>query len=955
MSVELRFLGWDAPAASRVREFLLPEGPAGPVDLAGDLIVVPTNQAGRRLREALALHCAGQGTALFPPRVLTPGGLLKLRGDGDGAVAAPLESAAAWADVLVKADLGRCGGLFPAGAPSQDFLWALRTGEMIEGLRSALADGGLRLEDVLRDFGHLLEEAERWQDLRQLEKAYLERLSALGMEDRCLRMLQDAEGPGVPGGAERIVLAVVPDPTPLLVRKLERLAERMPVVILVHAPGALAGCFDTWGRPLPEGWRERPIDIPDPGENILLCGPPWSQSRKVLEIMAREAGRFGPADVALGVPDEGVIPFLEADLEGAGLVPFNPAGRPAARHPLVQALQLLRDVCANGDYRSASAMLRNSDFLESLQRRHGIPPGRVLEELDQCQNRHLPQSLDDLARACRGPAPAGGQDGFPCLAEAAGMLMDHMRAFGATGVDAWLRSFLQALYESRTLDSGRPQDSDFMTVAEAVNEGLQRLSRGPLAAMGLEKTCAMELLLWSLAREACYPEPEEAVIGLEGWLELPWNDAPFLIVTGMNDGKVPESHPADVFLPDSLRRRLGLRHDDDRLARDACLMASLIETRREGGRACFIVGKTGAGGDVLRPSRLLFRCNDAGLPGRAGQLFATPAEARAGHPSSISFRLEAAAPPDLPAEGFQLKRIRVTDFRDYLHCPFRYYLKHVLGMKTLDDQKTEMDAMDFGSLVHDALHRMALDDEMRRTRDVDRLQRFLCARAADWVTEQFGPSPPLQVEVQLESARQRLRQAARVQAGLLAEGWEIMHAEMAIRGELEGVQVRGKVDRIDRHRETGQTRLLDYKTSGRAGAPEAAHLGPVPAGGECRDYARIEVAGRQRRWTDLQVPLYAILLSAGTELRGPSEQGYFNLPAALDDTGVVLWTGLTAAVLESAHACARGVITDIKDHRFWPPAPRTAQDEFGGLFWADPALCVNAEAFQSFLRGEERA
>ena len=77
MSVELRFLGWDAPATTKVREFLLPQELTGPVDLARDLIVVPTRQAGRRLREALALHCASQKTALLSLRVVTPAFFLR--------------------------------------------------------------------------------------------------------------------------------------------------------------------------------------------------------------------------------------------------------------------------------------------------------------------------------------------------------------------------------------------------------------------------------------------------------------------------------------------------------------------------------------------------------------------------------------------------------------------------------------------------------------------------------------------------------------------------------------------------------------------------------------------------------------------------------------------------------------------------------------------------------------
>jgi ATP-dependent helicase/nuclease subunit B len=948
MSAELRFLGWDAPATSKLREFLLPQELSGPVDLAKDLIVVPTRQAGRRLREALALHCSSQKTALLSLRVVTPAFFLRPE-DEAGTVAAPLEVAAVWADVLMKADLSRYAGLFPASAPSQDFVWALRTGEMIEGLRDTLADGGFRIADVYREFGSLLEEKERWHDLADLESMYLERLSALGLKDPCVGMLQNAESPEPPRGIERIVVAAVSDPTPLMVRKLERLSPRIPIVVLIHAPEALADCFDGWGRPLPAKWRERRIDVPDPDANIVLSGSPWSQSQKVLELMAQEAGRFGPADVAIGVPDSEVIPFLETDLAGAGLVPFNPAGKSADQHPLSQLLQAFRDLRSEGDYPAVSAFMRNADFLDYLQKKHRILPSRVLEELDNYQNEHLPQSLDDMIGALKRPAARTDHEELADLGKAIGVMAEQVRGFDAADVDGSLRALLQAVYELRTLDARRPEDSEFVAVAEAIDTALRRMSQGALTALGLEKENALELLLWSLGKDQYYPESEEANIDLEGWLELPWNDAPLLIVTGMNDGMVPNSRPADVFLPDTLRRQLNLRHDEDRLATDAYLMTALIESRREQGRVCFTVGKTGATGEVLKPSRLLFQCSDAELPRRAERLFGTPAEARVGHPSTISFRLEAVPPPDVPARKLELKRISVTTFRDYLECPFRFYLKRVLDMEALDDQKMELDAMDFGSLVHDTLHEMALNEEMRRCEDVARLQEFLCAVAADWVTARLGPSPPLRVEVQIESARQRLRQAAKAQVGLVRQGWEIAHSEMGIEGEIEGVQVRGKIDRIDRHRQTGKIRVLDYKTSEKAGTPEEAHLVSLPKDREWPEYAKVEVAGRQRRWTDLQLPLYAILLSSDQELRGPFDLGYFNLPKALDDTGVVLWDNPSAALLESARACARGVISDIKSRQFWPPAQKPRYDDFDSLFPADPALCVNAEAFEVFL------
>ena len=42
-------------------------------------------------------------------------------------------------------------------------------------------------------------------------------------------------------------------------------------------------------------------------------------------------------------------------------------------------------------------------------------------------------------------------------------------------------------------------------------------------------------------------------IQLLGWLELPLDDAPALIVTSFHEGVIPESVNSDLFLPNALR------------------------------------------------------------------------------------------------------------------------------------------------------------------------------------------------------------------------------------------------------------------------------------------------------------------------------------------------------------------------------------------------------------------
>ncbi|MBN1672695.1 MAG: PD-(D/E)XK nuclease family protein [Kiritimatiellae bacterium] len=65
MAVTRHFLGWDAPLTELACRFLLPGRISGTADLESTLIVVPTRQAGRSLREALAARCARQGAALL--------------------------------------------------------------------------------------------------------------------------------------------------------------------------------------------------------------------------------------------------------------------------------------------------------------------------------------------------------------------------------------------------------------------------------------------------------------------------------------------------------------------------------------------------------------------------------------------------------------------------------------------------------------------------------------------------------------------------------------------------------------------------------------------------------------------------------------------------------------------------------------------------------------------------
>ena len=115
----------------------------------------------------------------------------------------------------------------------------------------------------------------------------------------------------------------------------------------------------------------------------------------------------------------------------------------------------------------------------------------------------------------------------------------------------------------------------------------------------------------------------------------------------------------------------------------------------------------------------------------------------------------------------------------------------------------------------------------------------------------------------------------------------------------------------------------------------------APAASRAMQYGPAE-----RAWQDLQLPLYRLMVLARPEFAGhPCEIGYFNLPKALADTGMDTWEAFTEDLAAAAETCARGVVTDIRGNRFWPPYERVRNDEFENLFPAAAEECFDASAF----------
>jgi hypothetical protein len=452
---------------------------------------------------------------------------------------------------------------------------------------------------------------------------------------------------------------------------------------------------------------------------------------------------------------------------------------------------------------------------------------------------------------------------------------------------------------------------------ERLRDGLRQTDDVPMELMAdvapeVDAATAIRLMLGRLGGERIAAGPNPHAIELLGWLELPLDDAPALAVTGLHEGAMPQSLNADLFLPNRLRRALGIVDNDRRYARDAYALSLLAASREELG---VIIGRRAADRTPLVPSRLLFACREAMLPERARRLFgdgpdrrepasASDAAATAStvaDPESSPVGLAVPLPEPLPEP---VESMRVTEFRDYLACPYRYYLRHRLKLAAVDDAAEEMDGAAFGTLAHNVLRAFAKSEAVDST-DAERIEAELSAALDRLARSAFGRDPLPAVRVQIEQLRRRLAALAQWQAGWAVEGWRIEHAEVAppqgsasLMVDGRPMLLTGRMDRIDINDDTGERIIFDYKTSDTADPPEKTHR-------------------KSGEWIDLQLPLYRHL-AAGLGIEGPVRLGYIVLPKSTDKVGALLaeWTDDD---LREATEVAEAVVRTVRQEKFWPP------------------------------------
>lgn len=868
------FLPWTEPVLPAAARLLARRHDRdGVLDLDGVLVVVPIRRAGRRLTELLLEEASERGLVLVPPDVVTTGGFPERlrRARPDRPVAGDVLCMRAWAEALRDLDADRRSLVFPEPPAADDLPGWHELARLVRDLHRELAGEKLGFEDVAsvcRD-GPGYDDSDRWRALAEARRGYERRLDALGYVDRDGERWDAIRDERVESTGPIYLLGVVEMPK-VVRRTLEALGD--DVTPLVHAPPDGRDAFDELGCVRPEAWAARPIRIPD--DTLEVAGRPPEQADAVLRRLGGAGPRLAPDHVTVGVPDTDLVPYLERRLGEHGVPHRHAEGTPLERTDPWRLLSAVADHLEGERWPDFAALLRHP----AVEAAPGLPG--ALETADEHFGRHLPSRVEGPARGS-----AGGGD----FGRLVGDLEEELalgRLRGARPLSEWMAeilAFLVRAYGGRPLDRSRAGDRRLVEACETIRDRAAAWSR--LAGTPLDRECgasaALRLLLEEVRREAVPPLPDTSAVELLGWLELHLDDAPVLVLTGLDEAHVPGSVSADLFLPDGLRSRLGLVDDAHRLGRDAYLLSAMLAPREE---AHLVVGRRSAEGDPLRPSRLLLALEGPDLARRVLRMFGqeeerAPRLARPGiEPADrSSFRtppdpvLRIAEPPPT---------LRVTSFGLLLGRPYQFVLGRILELEAVDDRAREMDGLAFGELAHAVLRTFG-EGELARSDDPDAIRAGLGALLDRAAERRFGDRALPAVRLQVEQLRIRLGAFAEWHAARVRGGWETVAVEVGTPDEGtpfvvdgEPIGLTGRIDRIDRHAESGAWAVLDYKTSAKSREPEKTHR------------------ARDGSWTDLQLPLYRHIL--------PDLARTGALPPAIADPGARVGLGYVNLSREGA-------------------------------------------------------
>jgi len=152
--------------------------------------------------------------------------------------------------------------------------------------------------------------------------------------------------------------------------------------------------------------------------------------------------------------------------------------------------------------------------------------------------------------------------------------------------------------------------------------------------------------------------------------------------------------------------------------------------------------------------------------------------------------------------------VSISGYNSLVACPYQFYARHILRLNELDEVQETIEKRDYGERVHGILQRFherypqvsgqdaaEMDSVLHQISEevfADLLAQDFAARA--WLARWYKSLPAY---LEWQTANE-------------AKGWRYAEAESKVDWQLEGVRLRGRIDRLDVRAD--EKLVLDYKT-----------------------------------------------------------------------------------------------------------------------------------------------
>ncbi len=895
------------------------------------VVAVPTREAARLLKEQLALIAASEtGHGAFISPHIVP--VSRLAGHAGGKAASPAVSLCVWQTVLRRAGAD-ISLLFPKTDTWQDEGW-LHAAEGAKQLFHTLAQENVEIGG--QAWQRLAAADARWEILFTLHRQYLDRLDGMGLAD------PDSSTALPPEVNTRVILACVPG----LSRQVEHMlaVSPLPVEVWLACEEHCAAWFDAWGRPKRE-WLatsdrdELGLARPSWKENLIVTGDAWALAAQTTRAAARANAKGGGAlhAVALGVCDTELAPAIAEEFSLHGIATCRPEGIPFSATSWQRVLDAFSDLAeqthptAGNDGPDCNALpvapltelLRQPVITLGLDIPNAV---QALSQLKELRALFLPDRVGFLLKKT---------EGYAELRQALDILLPWLRHALSSG-EALLQTLLD-LAEAQPIRNEAER-----LLAESVRDTCAALL--DMGADRLPAAKALGLASAQLGTLAVHGKREGSELSLNGWMELLYTPADRLVIAGMHDKQLPERWPVNPLLTRTARQHLGISSDEDRAARDAYILRTILGSRQPAS-VTFIFSRFDLRKDPAAPSPLLFTlCPKNRLPEVVAHFFGkddtrpcspSPAYDMTGWhylPLAVPDReptLEKAAHLRLSDFGLpnpmQGKAFSPTILADFLKCPLRFWIKRVRRL-TDDDASDEQETLK-QNLVGNCLHRALElfvgrypswtsyaadhpDLDLQTDETVESVRHDLLEIFRDTYAAEYGTAPLLPQQMQRENMADRLSVYAGEHVTLWREGW---HTLVDAQGKpvveykadwiWQGHRMKMKVDRVDECMtpEGGRRlRIIDYK-SGKVEGCQKKHLAKLPDDAPSPTVLAPDLEPplalsktnskelSPHRWVELQLPLYVEWARHELPPADLYEAAYICLHRAPSDTRIMVW------------------------------------------------------------------